>query len=268
MLAEAKELYASTEAHANGTIKHAEELAVHVRAIEESEQAVDELEQKLQEWEALDDLRLECELTGLATRESSLERCEAALTAEQMDFEDTRASVLARELVVDTRECALETRDVEVADRERLLAEQQMQELAAAQKRLEDLHAIRVGEAQKVWDFLGQAESALVSFGFSPLRFGVPDQEVSVELPLLDSAGAKMLELEDVITNRLEAEGRILAETVAKHVLLCLHSQDLQVSLESGVQGPAEQILEAAQVGVREAVKVVAERFERQPEDA
>jgi hypothetical protein len=51
-------------------------------------------------------------------------------------------------------------------------------------------------------------------------------------------------------------------------VLLCLHSQDLQVSLESVVQGPAEQILEAAQVGVREAVKVVAERFERQPEDA
>jgi hypothetical protein len=82
MLAEAKELYASTEAHANGTIKHAEELAVHVCAIEELEQAVDELEQKLQEREALDDLRLECELTGLATHESSLEWREAALTAE------------------------------------------------------------------------------------------------------------------------------------------------------------------------------------------
>jgi hypothetical protein len=33
------------------------------------------------------------------------------------------------------------------------------------------------------------------------------------------------------------------------------------------VQGPAEQIPEATQVGVREAAKVVAERFERQPED-
>jgi hypothetical protein len=85
---------------------------------------VDELEQKLQEWEALDDLGLERELTGLATRESSLKRREATLTAEQRDFEDTRASVLACELAADTRECALETRAVEVADRERLFAEQ------------------------------------------------------------------------------------------------------------------------------------------------
>jgi hypothetical protein len=54
--------------------------------------------------------------------------------AEQRDFEDTRASVLACELATDTREGALETRATEVVDRERLLAEQQMQVLAAAQK--------------------------------------------------------------------------------------------------------------------------------------
>jgi hypothetical protein len=114
----------------------------------------------------------------------------------------------------------------EVADRERRLAEQQIQELAAAQKRVEDLQAVRVGEAQKVWNFLGQAESALVPFGFSPLRSGVSTQEVSAELPLLDSAGAKMSELEDVVTSRLEAKGFILAEAVAEHVLLCFCSQD------------------------------------------
>jgi hypothetical protein len=68
-----------------------------------------------------------------------------------------------------------------------------------------------------------------------------------------------MLELDDVITNWLEAEGRILAEVVAEHVLLCLYGQDPQVSLEPVVQLPAEQISEAAQVGVREATKVVAE---------
>jgi hypothetical protein len=104
---------------------------MHVRTVEEWEQAVDELEQKLQEREALDDLMLERELTGLATCESSLERREAALMAEQKDFEDTRALVLARELPADTRECALETRAVEVVDRERLRAEQQMQELVS-----------------------------------------------------------------------------------------------------------------------------------------
>jgi hypothetical protein len=41
-----------------------------------------------------------------------------------------------------------------------------------------------------------------------------------------------MSELEDVIVSRLEEEGRILAEAVVEHVLLCLHSQDPQVSLE------------------------------------
>jgi hypothetical protein len=89
-----------------------------------------------------------------------------------------------------------------------------------------------VGEAQKVWNFLGQAESALVPFGFSPLWSRVPAQEGSTELPLLGSAGAKMLELEDVVVNRLEVEGRILAKAVVEHVLLCLSSQDPQVSLE------------------------------------
>jgi hypothetical protein len=124
-----------------------------------------------------------------------------------------------------------------------------------------------VGEAQKVWDFLGQAESALVPFGFSPLRSRVPAQEVNTELPLLDSTGAKMSELKDVVAGRLEVEGCILMEAVAEHMLLCIRGQDLLVSLEPVVRGPAEQIPEVAQVDVREAMKVVGERFEHQSED-
>jgi hypothetical protein len=211
MLVEAKELYASAEARANDTIEQEEELVVRVRAVEEWEWVADQLEQKLQEREALNDLRLERELTGLATRKSSLVSHEAALMAEQRDIEGTLASDLAQELATDGREGALETRAAEVADRERLLA---------------DLHVVRLGEAQKVWDFLGPAESALVPFSFSPLLSRVPAQEVSAELPLLDSAGAKMLELEDVIASWLEAEGRILAKVVMEHVLLCLRSRD------------------------------------------
>jgi hypothetical protein len=34
------------------------------------------------------------------------------------------------------------------------------------------------------------------------------------------------------------------------------------------VQGPAKEVQEAAQVGVRETAKLVAEWFKRQPEDA
>jgi hypothetical protein len=137
MLADAKEMYASVEDRASSTIKQEEELAVHVRAVEE--QAVDEVEQKLQERVALDDLRLECELAGLVMHESSLESREAALMAEQKDFEDARTFVVAHELVADVREGVVDTRAAEVADREKRLAEHQMQELATAQKRLEDL---------------------------------------------------------------------------------------------------------------------------------
>jgi hypothetical protein len=128
---------------------------------------------------------------------------------------------------------------------------------------MEVLQAVRAGEAQKVWDFLVQAESALVPFGFSPLLSDVPVQEVNAELPLLDFVGVKMSELEDVINNRLEAEGHILVEAVVEHVLMCFHSQDPQVFLESVVQGPDKEVPEAAQIGVRETVKLIAERFER-----
>jgi hypothetical protein len=39
-----------------------------------------------------------------------------------------------------------------------------------------------------------------VPFGFSALRSGVPAQEVSAKLPLLDFAGVKMSKLEDVVS--------------------------------------------------------------------
>jgi hypothetical protein len=55
---------------------------VRVRAIEEQERVVNELKQKLQEREALDDLRLEHELAGLVTHESSLESRETTLAVE------------------------------------------------------------------------------------------------------------------------------------------------------------------------------------------
>jgi hypothetical protein len=51
--------------------------------------------------------------------------------------------------------------------------------------------------------------------------------EVSTALPPLDFAGIKMLKLEEVVGDQLEAEGRVLAE----HVLICFQSRDPQVSI-------------------------------------
>jgi hypothetical protein len=55
------------------------------------------------------------------------------------------------------------------------------------------------------------------NLSFSPLR---------TTLPLLDSARAKMLKLEEVASGQLEAEGHALAEVVVEHVLTCFQSWD------------------------------------------
>jgi hypothetical protein len=105
-------------------------------------------------------------------------------------------------------------------------------ELAASQKWLEELQASQAGEARRVWVFLGQTEAALVPLGFNPLHSEVPTEEVDDVLPLLDKAGAKLFQLEEVIDSRLEEEGPALAEVVAEHVLLCFYSWNPQSSLE------------------------------------
>jgi hypothetical protein len=63
---------------------------------------------------------------------------------------------------------------------------------------------------------------------------------------LLNSVGAKMSKLEEVISGRLEVEGQVLVEIVVEHVLMCFQSRDPQVSLEPVVQGPIEETEDVA----------------------
>jgi hypothetical protein len=148
---------------------------------------VEKLDGLLKEWEELDDITLRHELEALSTRETNLDRREADLEREQKALEDARAQILACELDVDAR-------DIRQRDQEARLAarEQQMQELIVAQKGLEDLWASRAGDGQRVWSFLGQADAALESFGFSPIRGGDTTPEADIVLPLLDSTGRKI----------------------------------------------------------------------------
>jgi hypothetical protein len=81
-------------------------------------------------------------------------------------------------------------------------------------------------------DFLGQVETTLVPLDFSPIRSEEPAQEVSNVLPVLESTGAKMLKLEEVVEDQLEAEGHILAKKVAEHMLACFQCRDPIVSLD------------------------------------
>jgi hypothetical protein len=103
--------------------------------------------------------------------------------------------------------------------------------------------------------------------GFNPLCSGEPVQEVSTVLPMLESTGAKMQSLEEVVSEQLEAEGHALAEKVAEHMLMCFWSWDPNDSLEPVVQGPTTEAEEAARDSVQEVAKIVAARFQRQPVD-
>jgi hypothetical protein len=73
---------------------------------------------------------------------------------------------------------------------------------------------------------------ALVPLSFCPVCSREPAREVSIVLPVLDSVGAKMLTLEEVVGEQLEAEGHILAEKVVEHMLMCFLSWEPNASLE------------------------------------
>jgi hypothetical protein len=66
-----------------------------------------------------------------------------------------------------------------------------MQELVVAQKGLEDLWASRAGDGQRVWSFLGQADAALTSFGFNPIRGGDAHLKPASNFPFWTQQGEK-----------------------------------------------------------------------------
>jgi hypothetical protein len=123
LLHDAKELYAASEVHANATIKQQDGLNTQVMTMAQREQAVAEQELKLQEREEQDDLRLERELKALTSCESDLNNCEATLTVERKDLEETHVMVLFRSLTADVRDLGLNSREEELSDREKRLAE-------------------------------------------------------------------------------------------------------------------------------------------------
>jgi hypothetical protein len=72
---------------------------------------------------------------------------EATLAVEQKDLEETHAGVLARELTTDIRDVRLNSREEELADREKQLVKRYLQELTTACRRLEELHVAQEGKA-------------------------------------------------------------------------------------------------------------------------
>jgi hypothetical protein len=80
---------------------------------------------------------------------------------------------------------------------------------------------------------------------------------------VLDSAADCLRRLDQILGARLEAEGGRLCQAVVEYILTCFWSHDPAISLEPVITGLVADTEDAAWEGIKDAVELVAERFQR-----
>jgi hypothetical protein len=108
---------------------------------------------------------------------------------------------------------------------------------------------------------------ALVPLGVSPILVSQPPTSISDALPVLDSAADRLRRLDQILGARLEAEGGRLYRAVVEYILTCYRSHDPTISLEPVIAGPVADTEDAAREGIKDAVELVTECFQRDPAD-
>jgi hypothetical protein len=134
-------------------------------------------------------------------------------------------------------------------------------------KKLDDLRAEQRGGAQRIAAWAGEASTALVPLGMSPIPALVRLASISNTLPILDSAADRLQRLDQVLGACLEAESGRLYRSVIEYVLTCFRSHDPTVSLGPVIAGPMADTEDAAREGVQDVVDMVVGRFQRDPID-
>ena len=122
--------------------------------------------------------------------------------------------------------------------------------------------------AQRIIDWAGEAISALVPLGMSPIQVAEPPASIANALPVLDSAAERLRHLDQTLRTRLEAEGREQCRVVVEHVLTCFRSHNPAISLAPIVDGLVAEAEDSARESVQEVVDIVAAHFRREPADA
>ncbi|KAJ1262093.1 hypothetical protein BS78_09G080800 [Paspalum vaginatum] len=266
------------------------------------ERAVGVLEKQVEVGEArlrLDQAKLESAWKGVEQRRQELvevsER-QAAVNAEldkmKSRLAEREAAVAAREDSVAQREAAakalrestvrqaatlkvcedwVKSREAERANQEKqLLVErailEQLKQGAAQQAVAEDREQMRAG-LQRIADWAGEASSALVPLGLSPIQVKEPPSTIADAFPVLDSAVERLWRLDSTLGERLEAEGRELCRLMVEHLLVCIRSHDPAISLDPVIAGPVEEAEAAVRESVQEVVEAVAAWFQRTPAD-
>jgi hypothetical protein len=134
-------------------------------------------------------------------------------------------------------------------------------------KTLEDLQAELRAGVQRIAAWAGEASTTLVPLGVSPIPVSQPPTSISDALPVLDSAVDHLRRLDQILGAHLEAEGGRLCRAVVEYILMCFRSHDPAISLEPVIAGPVADTEDAAPEGIKDAVELVAERFQRDPAD-
>jgi hypothetical protein len=165
--------------------------------------------------------------------------------------------------------------ELEAEEKEKKL-EEQIRQIQAAQgsqvvqatrKALEDLQAEHCTGVQRIAAWAGEASSALVPLGMSPILVSELSALIADALPMLDSTTNRLRCLDQILGARLEAEGSKLCRAVIEYILTCFRSHDPTISLEPVFAGLVADTEDAAREGVQDAVELVVERFQQDPTD-
>jgi hypothetical protein len=133
----------------------------------------------------------------------------------------------------------------------------------ATKKALEDLQAKHRAGVQRITAWADEASTTLVPLGVSPIPVSQLPKSISDALPVLDSAADCLRRLDQILGARLEAEGGRLCQAVVEYILTCFWSHDPAISLEPVITGLVADTEDAAWEGIKDAVELVAERFQR-----
>jgi hypothetical protein len=230
--------------------------------------------ERIQKWER----ELGDKVSSIALAEENLKEKDASLDKRATDLAWQEKDLAFREEMFERREKLLADLELKAEEKERTLEEwiRQFQAAQAApgpqvveatKKALEDLQAEHRAGAQRIGAWAGEASTALVQLGVSPIPMLQPPTSISNALPVLDSAADRLRRLDQILGTRLEAEGGRLYRAVVEYILTCFRSHDLAISLEPVIAGPVDDTEDVAREGIKDVVELVVELFQRDPAD-
>jgi hypothetical protein len=203
-------------------------------------------------------------------------RAAAAIKAQETTLAELAAAAAKREERLAAREAEEVARLQELQRREEAVEE----ELAAGTRRLqecevalqereakvEELLAERSASIGRITRWVGAVNPLLEALGANPIRVTEAPSPLGAALQVLDSTAERVRDVEAIIQDLLETEGRAVARGMAEYILTSFRSHDSAIQLTPVLVGPLRATAAAVQEGVQEAADMVVARIRRRPE--